>query len=71
MARTDKKAALPEDVTFEQALRRLEALVETLESDDASLDEALAAYEEGVTLARYCLARLDTAELRIQELALE
>jgi len=52
-------------------LQRLEALVETLEDEAAGLDEALQAYEEGVLLARYCLERLDTAELRVQELALE
>ena len=63
--------ALPEDLTFEQALQRLEALVETLEDETAGLDEALQAYEEGVLLARFCLERLDTAELRVQELALE
>ena len=62
---------LPENLTFEQALQRLEALVEILEDEAAGLDEALQAYEEGVLLARYCLERLDTAELRVQELALE
>ena len=62
---------LPENLTFEQALQRLEALVETLEDETAGLEEALQAYEEGVILARYCLERLDTAELRVQELALE
>ena len=70
MEPTDEKKA-SDDLTFEQALRRLESLVETLEDDEAPLEEALAAYEEGVTLARFCLARLDTAELRIQELAFE
>lgn len=63
--------ALPDDLTFEEALGRLEALVETLEDDDAGLEEALAAYEKGVVLARHCLDRLDAAELRVQELALE
>ena len=63
--------SLPGDLTFEQALQRLEALVEKLEDDEAGLEEALHAYEEGVLLARYCLERLDTAELRVQELALE
>ncbi len=62
---------LPENLTFEQALQRLEALVETLEDETAGLDHALQAYEEGVLLARFCLERLDTAELRVQELALE
>lgn len=62
---------LPDDLTFEAALQRLEALVAAMEADDVDLDAALAAYEEGVGLARFCLERLDTAELRVQELALE
>lgn len=57
--------------TFEAALQRLEALVEQMEHDETDLETALAAYEEGVGLARYCLERLDAAELRVQELALE
>lgn len=68
---TQQAPTLPDDLTFEQALQRLEALVETLEDETAGLDEALRAYEEGVLLARFCLERLDTAELRVQELALE
>ena len=52
-------------------MQRLEALVATMEQDDVDLDAALAAYEEGVGLARFCLERLETAELRVQELALE
>lgn len=63
--------ALPDDLTFEQAMQRLEALVETLETDDASLEDALAAYEEGVHLTRFCMERLNTAELRVQQLGLE
>ena len=62
---------LPDDLTFEAALKRLETIAETLENDEAGLEAALQAYEEGVLLARYCLERLDTAELRVQELALE
>ncbi|GIV59068.1 exodeoxyribonuclease VII small subunit [Rhodocaloribacter litoris] len=61
----------PEEMTFEQALRRLETIVEMLENDEADLDAALQAYEEGVRLARFCLQRLEAAELRIQELRLE
>ena len=62
---------LPDDLTFEQAVQRLETLVEKLDDDEAGLEQALQAYEEGVLLARYCLERLDAAELRVQELALE
>lgn len=62
---------LPPDLTFENAMARLEALVQQLEDGGASLEEALAAHAEGTALARYCLQRLDAAELRVQELALE
>ncbi len=62
---------MPHDITFEAALQRLEALVQTLEEDSSGLEEALQAYAEGVSLARYCLERLNAAELRVQELALE
>ncbi|WP_457653763.1 exodeoxyribonuclease VII small subunit [Rhodocaloribacter sp.] len=62
---------LPEDLSFEQAVRRLEEIVEMLEQDPPDLETALQLYEEGVLLARHCLQRLDAAELRVQELALE
>ncbi len=55
--------------SFEEALRRLEAIVESLEGEPPALDEALAAYEDGVALARQCLGRLSAAELRVEELS--
>jgi exodeoxyribonuclease VII small subunit len=66
-----RAADRPEDLTFEQAIARLEAIVEQLDGDPIDLEAALEAYEEGVILARHCLERLSAAELRIQELALE
>ncbi len=63
--------SLPEDLTFEKAVRRLEEIVETLEQDPPDLETSLRLYEEGVLLSKYCLERLDEAELRVQELALE
>lgn len=62
---------LPDDLTFEQAVERLEAIVQTLEDDDFELEEALEAHAEGVALARFCMARLETAELQIQNLTIE
>lgn len=59
------------ETTFEEALQRLEAIVETLESDPPSLDAALEAYAEGTALARHCLERLREAELRVEELSLD
>ena len=64
-------APAPDDMTFEQALQRLEEIVESLEDETPELEQALDAYEEGTTLARLCLERLNAAELRIDELALD
>jgi exodeoxyribonuclease VII small subunit len=56
------------DAPFEASLATLEALVARLESGELELEAALAAFEEGVALARRCSSRLDAAELRIRKL---
>ena len=55
--------------TFEQAQKELEGIVERLERGGASLDEAIALWERGEELLRFCLERLDTAQGKIEELA--
>jgi exodeoxyribonuclease VII small subunit len=57
------------DLTFETAQKELEQIVERLERGDANLDEAIALWERGEELLRFCLARLETAEGKIEELA--
>jgi exodeoxyribonuclease VII small subunit len=57
----------PEPVPLARTLRRLEEIVRTLEADDLDLDQALALFEEGVTLMREARARLGDAELRVQQ----
>jgi exodeoxyribonuclease VII small subunit len=54
--------------SFESALERLEAIVERLEGGELPLEEALSAFEEGVTLSRRCSAELEAAERRIEQL---
>jgi exodeoxyribonuclease VII small subunit len=56
-------------VTFEEAQRELEQIVQRLESGDAPLDEALKLWERGEELYRFCRERLDAAEGKIEELA--
>ena len=58
------------DLQFEQALERLEAVVKRLESGNATLDEALADYEEGIALVRLCNEQLDAAQLRVEAVRL-
>lgn len=51
---------------FEAALSELDALVKKLEEGDLSLEQSLALYERGVQLSRFCHARLEEAERRIE-----
>ena len=52
--------------TFEAALAELEQIVKTLESGELTLERALALFERGVELSRFCHGRLDEAEKRIE-----
>ena len=53
---------------FESALTELESLVTTLEDGNLSLERSLELFERGVKLSRYCHARLEEAEKRIEVL---
>jgi len=53
-------------MTFEIAMNRLEQIVLRLESGNATLDESLSLYEEGLSLVKLCSAKLDDAEQRIK-----
>ena len=55
-------------VPFEEALQKLEALVEAMEAGDLPLETLLARYEEGVKLTKICQDKLAEAELKIQQL---
>jgi exodeoxyribonuclease VII small subunit len=57
------------EIKFEEALKKLEKIVEDLEKGDLSLDEALKKYQEGIELSRMCAQRLDLAKKRIELLA--
>lgn len=57
------------ELTFESAQKELEGIVERLERGQASLDEAIELWERGEELLRFCLARLDAAQGKIEELA--
>lgn len=53
---------------FEEALKKLEGVVEAMESDDLPLETLLAKYEEGAKLVKICQEKLAEAELKIQQL---
>ncbi|MFC1808906.1 exodeoxyribonuclease VII small subunit [Candidatus Omnitrophota bacterium] len=54
---------------FESAVKKLEAIVEELESGNIALDATLKRYEEGVKLAALCTSILNKAEKRIEVLS--
>jgi exodeoxyribonuclease VII small subunit len=51
---------------FEAAIAELESIVKKLEEGDLALEQSLALYERGVQLSRFCHARLEDAERRIE-----
>ena len=54
--------------SFEESLRRLQEISEILESDEASLEESIKLYEEGIKLSKDCYHILNDAELKVEEL---
>lgn len=61
-------AGEPEELSFEQAMERLEAIVSRLESGDVPLEKAIELYQEGMALSRLCGRKLEEAERRIEML---
>ena len=59
---TDDCVNLP----FEEALQRLEGIVDAMENDDLPLETLLSKYEEGTRLAERCQSRLAEAEVKVQ-----
>jgi exodeoxyribonuclease VII small subunit len=56
----------PPEANFEQAMKRLEAIVEQMESGELSLEDLIVRYEEGMKLVKVCQERLASAEQRIE-----
>ncbi len=54
---------------FEDAMGRLQEIVERLEGGEAPLEEAMALFEEGAKLSALCYNTLDRAQLKVTELA--
>ena len=60
--------AVPEEISLEERLRRLDAIVGALEGGEIDLEKGLALFEEGVAHIRAAEALLSRAELRVEEL---
>jgi len=57
--------------TFEDAMRRLEEIVEELEGGDLSLDQTLKRFQDGIKLSRFCEKKLDETEKQVSLLLRE
>jgi len=57
--------------SFEDALSRLEAIVNELEDESIPLEKSIKLYEEGIELSKMCTDKLEKAELRIKKVASE
>ena len=56
------------ETSFEKDLERLESLVNKMESGDATLEQSLVWFEEGMDLLKLCQVQLNNAEQKVQEL---
>ena len=63
MSDTRKKE---DEVSFEQAMERLDEIVSSMEGERMSLEDMVRSYEEGVGLLRVCRNRIDTAKRRVE-----
>lgn len=57
-----------ENISFEEALQKLEAIVVALESGQTKLDDAVEAYEKATKLKQICEQKLKSAELKIEKI---
>jgi exodeoxyribonuclease VII small subunit len=60
--------AAQDTLRFEDAVQKLEAVVEAMESGELPLEALLERFEEGTRLVRICQTKLEEAELKIQKL---
>ncbi|MEJ2709537.1 MAG: exodeoxyribonuclease VII small subunit [Anaerolineales bacterium] len=58
-----------DELSYEQAFNELEGIVAALETEEHSLEGAVALFERGQALTRHCAKLLDQAELKIQQIS--
>ena len=59
-----------ENLSFEDALKELETIVEKLEGGDVELEESIKIYERGAALKAHCLGKLKNAQLKVEQIVL-
>ena len=59
-------SSTPQPKSFEQAIQRLEEIVRQLEQNALTLEQSMTAFEEGVSLGKFCEERLNEAEKKVE-----
>ena len=59
------------NISFEDALKELESIVQKLESGQVKLEEAVTAYEKGVQMQKVCEEKLKEAQMKVEKLILD
>lgn len=67
--RPSRAGANPADLSYEQAVERLEEIVAQIERGEVGLEASIGLYEEGVALGKHCREILTKAQQRIEELS--
>jgi exodeoxyribonuclease VII small subunit len=62
---------VPKSLKFEQAMQRLDAIVEAMEAGEIGIEESISKYEEAMELAAHCRKILDESEQRIKKIQLD
>lgn len=71
MAKRKQENLLIHNMSFEDAMSQMEAIVKQLERGELSLEQSLEQFEKGVTLSQMCLAKLTAAEKQIMKVIRE
>ncbi len=59
---------MEDEISFEEALKRLEEIVSSLETGQLSLDESLSVFEEGIRLSKLCNKKLVETKQKVEKL---
>ncbi len=63
--------ATKKDMTFEQAMKKLETIIHKLEDESLDLEETMKGYEEGIQLSKYCYEQLSQAKQKLEKMETE
>ena len=66
MPQNGKEAAPAQEMSFEEAMAKLEALVRSMENGNTRLEDVIASFEEAKRLSVYCQQKLETLKRKIE-----